>query len=112
MKLFNTIDGLLVGTRYLAWGMGLVGIAGSVILLFVNIPMGMAAAATFLAALFFSVSVTLLLLPKRFTEGEPENTGGHKRSMIGAAALVAAIAVMGVIYLINGGFPVLNLLFM
>nr|WP_308626291.1 hypothetical protein [uncultured Eisenbergiella sp.] len=112
MKLFDTVDGLLVGTRYLAWGIALVGIVGSVILFFANIPLGMASAATFLAALLFSVSVTLLLLPKKLTEGKFEKLAGNKRYIIGAAALVAAVAVMGIVYLTKGGFPALNLLVM
>ena len=112
MKLFDTVDGLLVGTKYLAWGIGLVGIAGSVVLFFANIPLGMASAGTFLAALFLSVSVTLLLLPKPLTKGKFEKLAGNKRYVIGAAALAAAIAVMGVLYMTNGGFPTLNLLVM
>ena len=112
MKLFDTVDGLLVGTKYLAWGIGLVGIVGSVVLFFANIPLGMASAVTFLAALLFSVSVTLLLFPKKLTEGKLEKLSGNKRYIIGSAVLVAAVAVMGVVYLTNGGFPALNLLVM
>lgn len=112
MKLFDTVDGLLVGTRYLAWGIGLVGIIGSVILFFANLPLGIASAATSLAALLLSVSVTLLLFPKKLTERNLEKLAGTKRYIIGAAALVMAVAVMGIVYLTNGGFPALNLLVM
>lgn len=110
MKLFDTVDGLLAGTKYLAWGIGLVGIAGSVVLFFANIPLGAASSVTFLATLLLSVSVTLLLLPKKLTEGKFDKLSGTKRYIIGAAALVAAAAVMGGVYLTNGGFPALNLL--
>ena len=39
-KLFGVIDGLLVGTRFLAWGIAMLGIAGSVVLMVANLPWG------------------------------------------------------------------------
>lgn len=36
MMLFKSIDGLLVGTKYLSWSIGVLGIAGSVVLAFAN----------------------------------------------------------------------------
>ena len=37
MKLFDSIDGLFSATRYLVWGLGVLGIIGSAVLIFVNI---------------------------------------------------------------------------
>lgn len=50
MKLFESIDGLLVGTRYLAWGIGVLGVIGSVILFIANVPLGIGTAAVFVAS--------------------------------------------------------------
>lgn len=108
MKLFHSIDGLLVGTKYLAWAIGLIGIVGSVILFFVNLSMGFASAMVFIATLLLSVAVTLLLLPKPLAKGK---LSGNKRFVIGTVALVLAVAVFGITYYANGGFPELNLLF-
>lgn len=108
MKLFDSIDGLLVGTKYLAWGIALVGILASVILLFANLSLGVASAAACLAALLLSVGVTLLLLPKQLAKGI---LGSNKRFVIGGVAVVFAVAVMGIAYFTNGSFPALNLLF-
>lgn len=108
MKLFDTIDYLLVGTKYLAWGIALVGIIGCAILFFANLSMGIAAAAVCLAALLLSVGVTLLLLPKQLAKGI---LAGNKRYAVGAIALALAVIVMGIAYFANGGFPAMNLLF-
>ena len=108
MQLFKTIDGLLVGTKYLAWAIGLIGIVGSVILFFANLSMGFASAMVFIAALLLSIAVTLLLLPKQLAKGK---LGSNKRFVIGAVALILAVAVIGITYFANGGFPALNLLF-
>ncbi|MGM9602713.1 MAG: hypothetical protein ACI3W5_14165 [Faecousia sp.] len=108
MKLFESIDGLLVGTKYLAWAIGLVGIVGSVILFFANLSMGFASAMVFIAALLLSVAVTLLLLPKKLAKGK---LASNKRIVIGSVALALAVAIMGITYFSNGGFPALNLLF-
>ena len=108
MKLFETIDGLLVGTRYLAWGIGVIGIAVSVVLFFVNLSLGFASAMVFVAELLLSIAVMLLLLPERLAKGK---LAGNKRLVIGAAALVLAAAIMGITYLVSGGFPAMNLLF-
>lgn len=108
MKLFDMIDGLLAGTKYLVWAIGLVGILGSVILFFANLPLGLSSAMVFVAALLLSVGVTLLLLPKQLIKGK---LAGSKRLVLGGAALILAVAIMGIIYFTVGGFPVLNLLF-
>lgn len=109
MKLFESIDGLFIGTKYLVWAIGLVGIVGSVILFLANLSMGFASAMVFIAALLLSIAVTLLLLPTQLAKGK---LADKKRVVIGSVALVLAVAVMGIIYFANGGFPALNLLFL
>ena len=106
--LFKSIDGLLVGTKYLAWAIGLLGMVGSVLLFLVNIPLGMGSAMVFVASLFLSIAVTLLLLPKKLAAGK---LAGGKRYLIGAVACVIALAVMFAVWNICGGFPILNLVF-
>lgn len=108
MKLFESIDGLLVGTKYLAWAIALVGIVGSVILFFVNLPLGLASGMVFVAAFGLSVGVTLLLWPEKLAKGV---LADKKRYAVGAAALVLAVVVMGITYFAGGGFPELNLIF-
>lgn len=92
-KLFKCIDVLFVGTRYLAWAIALLGIVGSVILLFVNIPLGLSSAAVFLATFFLSVGVILLLVPNKLAKGK---LVGNKKYYIGVVSLVIALAVMGI----------------
>ena len=108
MKLFDTVDGLLVGTRYLSWALGVLGIIGSVILCVVNFSMGFASAAVFIAAFFLAVGVVLLLLPKKLAKGK---LLGGKKYIAGSASLLAAMVIMGIIWLSCGGFPALNLIF-
>ena len=108
MKLFEVIDYLLIGTRYLGWGLGVLGMACSVVLIAANLSLGIASAATFLAALLMSVGVFLLLLPKAFAKGILE---GNKKYIVGAAALILATAVLGVVYFSTGSFPAINLIF-
>lgn len=109
MKLFDTIDGLLVGTKYLGWGIALVGIIGSIILFFANLSLGMASAMVFVAAFLLAIGVTLLLLPKQLAKGPLANS--KMRNIIGIVALILAAAIMGITYFSAGGFPALNLLF-
>lgn len=109
MKLFDTIDNLLVGAKYLCWAIGLVGIFGSVILFFCNLSLGIASALVFVAALLLSVAVTLMLLPEKLAKGKLGDP--KKRMTVGCVLLVLSVALMGVIYLVSGGFPALNLLF-
>lgn len=108
MKLFDVIDGLLVGTKYLTWGIALAGIFGSVILLFANLSMGSGAVMVFVAAFLLSVGVTLLLMPKQLAKGKLES---NRRFAAGGVAVSLAVIVMGITYFANGGFPALNLLF-
>lgn len=108
MELFKTIDGLLHGTKYLAWAIGLVGIVGSVILFFCNVSLGLPSAMVFVAAFLLSIAVTLLLLPEKLAKGA---LASGKRNAVGVVALLAAVVVMGITYFSCGGFPPLNLLF-
>ena len=108
MGLFKLIDGLLIGTKYLAWGIGVAGIIGSIVLFFANISLGFASAAVFIAALFLSIAVTLLLWPKQIAKGI---FAGKVKYIIGAIAFVIAVVVIAIVYFSNGGFPALNLLF-
>ena len=108
MGLFKTIDGLLVGARYLAWGIGAVGIVASVVLFFANVSLGFASATVFVAALLLAVAVALLLWPKQLAKGPLEGRGKY---VVGSVALAVAVLVAAVVYFVNGGFPELNLLF-
>lgn len=108
MKLFESVNGLLAGTRYLAWGIAVLGILGSVILFIANIPFGIGAAVTFVASFFLAIAVTLLLLPGQLAKGKLE---GNRKYLIGTVCLVAAVAIMGIVYAVNGGFPAVNLIF-
>lgn len=108
MKLFECINGLLAGARYLAWGIGVLGILGSIVLFIANVPLGLGTAAVFIASLFLAVGVSLLLLPGQMAKGK---LAGNKKYIVGAVSLVIAIAVMGIVYASNGGFPAVNLIF-
>lgn len=108
MKLFETIDGLLVGTKYLAWGIALLCIPLSVILLFANITMGFAAVMVCIAALLLAVGVTLTILPGKLAKGK---LAGKARFILGAVAIVLAVVIMGITFFSSGGFPTMNLFF-
>lgn len=108
MKLFDTTYGLLVGARYLAWGIALLGIIGSIVLFFANIPLGIASAAVFLASFFLAIGVVLLLIPKQLAKGK---LGGTKKYIVGSVALVIALVIMGIVWFSIGGFPEINLIF-
>lgn len=108
MGLFKTIDSLLAGTKYLVWGIALLGIVGSVILFFANIGLGFGTATIFIATLLLSIGVTLLLLPKQLAKGKFES---KSRYIGGAFSIVISVCVMGVIYMSAGGFPAVNLIF-
>ena len=108
MKLFDTIDGLLIGTRYLTWGIAVVGTLASLVLLVANVPLGIGSAAACVALFLLACAVVLLLLPKKLAAGGLE---GGSRFAIGGLVLLVACAVMGIVYLACGGFPPLNLVF-
>ena len=108
MKLFETVDGLLAGTKYLAWGIALLCIPFSVILLFVNFSMGIPAVMACAAAFLLVVGVTLAILPEKLAKGK---LAGKNRLIVGGVAIVLAVAVMGITFFIAGGFPARNLIF-
>ena len=107
MRLFESIDGLLIAAVYLFWGIALVCIPVSVILLIANIGMGLGAMMVCAAAFLLAVGVTLLLLPAELAKGAL----AEKRIALGIAAVVLAGLVMGITYFAAGGFPAMNLLF-
>ncbi|MBS7578191.1 MULTISPECIES: hypothetical protein [unclassified Enterococcus] len=109
MGLFKVIDGLFVGTRYGIWGISLLGVIASIILVFFNIGMGLGAVSVLLSALALSVGLVILLLPAYFTKGKMI---GNKRYITGSVFTAVAILVMGLTYFLNSGFPDLNLLFL
>lgn len=108
MNLFKTIDGLLVGTKYLAWAIALVGILVSAVLVVANLTVSFAAVMVCLSAFLLSIGATLLLLPKQLAKGI---LGSNKRIVIGAVAVVLAGVIMGITYFTTGAFPEMNLLF-
>lgn len=63
MMLSNVINGLFIGTKYLVWAMGVIGIPLSIILLVANIAGGIGAIVIMVATLLLSVAVTLMLMP-------------------------------------------------
>ena len=71
--------------------------------------LGLPSAMVFVAAFLLAVGVTLLLLPEKFAKGKLADQ--KKRNTIGGVSLVIAVAIMGITYFVNGGFPELNLLF-
>lgn len=68
--------------------------------------MGFSATAVFIATFFIACGVGLLLFPQQLEKGKIETKmGGHKKYIAGVAALVIAIAVIGLVSVTNGGFP-------
>lgn len=108
MMIFKVIDGLFVGTRYGAWLLGVLGIVGSLVLAVANLGVGFGAVLVCAGALLVSVAVSLLLVPQKLLKNRFE---GNKRVLIGVAALVASMVLVGGVYFLNGGFPELNLIF-
>ena len=106
--LLRCIDGLLVGTRYLAWGLGVLGVVVSATLFCLDLPLGAASALVWIAALLLAVGVTLTLLPAALVRGK---LAEKLRWAVGCGALAAAMLLMGGVYLACGGFPAVDLLF-
>lgn len=112
MMLLKVIDGLFIGTRYGAWLIALLGIAGSLVLAVANVGAGFSAVLVCAGALLLSIAVTLLLMPKSLLDGFLKNhLQGNQRFVIGAAGLVMAMVLVGGVYFANGGFPDMNLIF-
>ena len=108
MKLLQCIDGLLVGTRYLAWAIGIAGVIASVFLIAANLPLGISSAVVFAASLLLAVGVSLVLLPGQLAVGF---LNGRWRYIVGAIALLAAVVIMGIVWFTNNGFPPVDLVF-
>lgn len=108
MKLLQCIDGLLVGTRYLTWAIGIAGVIASVFLIAANLPVGISSAVVFAASLLLAAGVSLVLLPGRLAVGF---LNGRLRYIVGAMALLAAVVIMGIVWFTNNGFPTVNLIF-
>lgn len=112
MMLLKTIDGLFIATRYVVWVLGLLGIIGSVILAFANFSLGFYSVLAFIAAFFLSIAVALLLMPGALAKKYLISEGFQsKRLVISVIAMIIAVALIGFVYFINGGFPDMNLLF-
>ena len=111
MILSDVINWLFIGTRYLVWAMGLIGVPLSIILLVANIGGGIGAMGLMVATLLLSIALTLMLMPNSLVEKLPEGLQ-EKRFLIGIVAVIVAAAFAGIVYFTAGGFPSLNLLFM
>ena len=98
MKLFESIDGLFVGTRYLTWGIALLGTIASVILFFANLSLGVGSAAVFIATFLLSIGISLLLLPKPLAKAKLESS---KKYLVGAVFIILAVVIMGIIWKMN-----------
>lgn len=85
--LSNVINGLFIGTKYLVWAMGVIGIPLSIILLVANIAGGIGAIVIMVATLLLSVAVTLMLMPNSLVEKLPEGLQ-EKRFLVGAVAVI------------------------
>ena len=97
-----------MGTRYLAWAIGIAGVIASVFLIAANLPLGISSAVVFAASLLLAVGVSLVLLPGQLAVGF---LNGRWRYIVGAIALLAAVVVMGIVWFTNNGFPPVDLVF-
>lgn len=109
----KTIDGLLVGALYLAWGIGVVGLVGSVMLAIANFSMGLPAVMLFVATFLLSIAVSVALMPKAIADKNfLPKVLTEKKTVIAVVTLILAVVIAGIVYFSNGGFPALNLIFM
>ncbi len=105
--LTKTIDGLFIGTRYGVWVLAILGIPLSIVLAISNLSSGIPSIIMCVAILLLSSSVALALLPQQLATHKIL----EKRYYISIVACVIAIAITGIIYFSNAGFPELNLIF-
>lgn len=108
MGLFSIIDVLFIAAHYLAWGIAVLGIPVSVVLLFANLSLGAAPAAMIAALLLLAAGLAVILMPKKVAEHVPVL---HKLLAPAGALCVVAVVVAGVAFFLNGALPALNLLF-
>ena len=101
---------LLIGAKNLFWGIGLVGIPVSIILIFANFKRGFKAVVLMIAALCLSVAVTLVLMPNSLI-GLLVGTLQTNRIAISGVLGLVAMVMAGLVCFSKGDFPKLNLLF-
>lgn len=106
--LFKVIGSLFVGTRYGVWGLSLLGIPLSLVLMFCNLSNGWETELLIFSALLLASSLTLILLPKVFIQEESLETN---RFTIGICCMFVSVIIAGIIYLMVGKFPPINLIF-
>lgn len=109
MMIGNVIDGIFKCTRYGVWGIAVLGILASALMIFTNIGLGFGSVMISVALLLVSIAVTMLLMPKAIFKNYELDT---KKIVISIALLVIAAAIAGITYFAVGGFPALNLIFM
>ena len=109
MIIGSIIDGIFKGTRYGVWGIAVLGILASAIMIFTNIGLGFGSVMISIALLLVSIAVTMLLMPKAIFKNYKLD---KKKIVISVILLLVATAIAGIIYFVVGGFPALNLIFM
>lgn len=107
MIIGEIIDGIFKCLRYGVWGMSVLGIVISLIMIFANFGLGFASVAICIALLLMCISLAMLLMPKN-SKFELDT----KKIIIGVVLILLAIVVVGITYFSIDGFPALNLLFM
>lgn len=108
MGISKTIDGIFIATRYGVFGLSVLGILMSFILILFNMNSGLGAIMTLIATLAISSSAALLLAPESLLN---DRISVARRYAIAGVLAVIALIIMGVTYFLMGGFPDLNLLF-
>ena len=113
MALFSIIDALFIGTHYLAWGVSVLGIPASLVLIIANITSGIGAMGASFAFLLLAAGLSVLIMPKPISNKVSPKVPVLKRLMPVALALCArAIIIAGAVYYLGGGLPELNLPFL
>ena len=116
-ELLEGIKSLFEGTlnlvfnvvRYFAWGIGILGIPLSIILIFANVKNGFKAVVLMVSILCLSITLTLLLMPAGVIGILPAVLQAN-RIIIGVVALCIAAVVGLFSFFSKGKFPKLNLL--
>ena len=108
--LLNVIDMLLIGAKYLMWGIGVLGIPVSIILAFANIKNGFRSFVLMIAALCLSIAVVLALMPNALL-GILTGVLLSNRIIIAGIFGIIAMVIAGLVFFSKKDFPKLNLLF-
>lgn len=106
----SVIGMLFVATRYIMWGIAIVGIPISIILIFANIKRGIKAVLLMIAALCIAISVALVAIPSSLIVILPIVLQAN-RFVIGGILGLVALAIATLVCFAKGEFPELNLLF-